>query len=546
MNAEEIIKLQEKLESEDGLLRSRWQDEADYIFPRESNITNISMPGSRGKVTLYDITGVTESDNMTSGLLTNLVPAGQKFFSFTTDDEEIQELDVCKSYMSKATKGLHEELFTSNYILQLGETLRSLVVHGTGNNYSEWKNGGLNFTDWDISRYQILEDFSGRVDTMILKFPKTAKQAYEKWGGKAGKSVVELFEGPSIDTKKQNDTFWFIHFVRPRRNWNPRFEDFLNMPFESRYISVKDKIEIDEGGYREFPYCVPRWTKTTGDAHGRGIGTMILPQVKMVNANKRDFNEVCNKMANPAMDVLFSFEGTYKTFPGARNDVMEFPAAKTSNEGNFGNFPTTKDTLKMERQIIMDAFYADAFAPITSTGTGDRRNELEIRQRIMEAFRKIGAPIGRLESELFTPQLTRCYYLMVRNGALEPPPPELQGRKMKIVYLGPLSLAQQNAEVTASQQWIGTVAEMESTSSSFAGASDNINVDKAVRRMGRVFGVNEADIATEEERDAKREQRRQDAERERALEAAQVAAGAYGQTTKAPESGSAAEQMGAA
>ena len=541
MNAEEIIAMQGQLETQDALLRSRWQDEANYIFPRESNITEISMPGSSDKVKLYDTTGVTESDNMTSGLLTNLVPAGQKFFSLTTDDEAA-EMDVVKSYMSRATRSLHEELFTSNFILQLGETLRSLVVHGTGNVFSEWRQG-LNFTDWDISRYQILEDFSGRVDTMFIKFPKTAKQAYEKWGSRAGKSITELFEGTSADPKKQNDEFWFIHMVKPRKNWNPRLEDSGNWEWESRYVGIKDKNNIEEDGYPEFPYCVPRWTKTTGEAHGRGIGTFILPQVKMVNANKRDFNMVGNKWANPAIDVLDEFTGVYKTFPGARNNVMSIETARP-HQGQQGNFPIVKDVLEMERGVIREAFYHDAFAPLSGL-TGDRRNELEIRQRIMESFRKIGSPIGRLESELFTPLLTRCYYLLVRSGVIEPPPAELQGRKLKITYLGPLSLAQQNSEVTASQQWIATGKEMEdSPSGAFAGVADNINMDKAFRRMGRVFGVNEDDIRPEDERDALREQRQRQIAQQQALEAAQVAGGVYGQTTKAPEKGSAAEQMG--
>ena len=541
MNAEEIIAMQGQLETQDSILRSRWQDEANYIFPRESNITDISMPGSPNKVTLYDTTGVTESDNMTSGLLTNLVPAGQKFFSLTTDDDAA-EMDVVKSYMSRSTRSLHEELFTSNFILQLGESLRALVVHGTGNLFSEWRQG-LNFTDWDISRYQILEDFGGRVDTMFIKFPKTAKQAYEKWGPKAGKSIVELFEGSSADYKKQNETFWFIHMVKPRKNWNPRLEDDMNWEWESRYVGIKDKNDIEEDGYPEFPYCVPRWTKTTGEAHGRGIGTFILPQVKMVNANKRDFNMVGNKWADPAIDVLESFVGVYKVFPHARNNVLEFPTG-VPHQGQQGNFPIVKDILDSERMIIKEAFYHDAFAPLSGL-TGDRRNELEIRQRIMESFRKIGAPVGRLESELFTPLLTRCYYLLVRNGVIEPPPEELQGRKLKITYLGPLSLAQQNAEVTASQQWIATIKELEeSPSGAFAGVSDNVDYDKAARRMGRVYGVNEDDIRPEDERDAMREQRQKQIAEQKALEVAQVAAGAYGQTTKAPEKGSAAEKLG--
>lgn len=535
MNAEEIIELQKRLESQDSVFRSRWQDTARYIFPRESNITDISMPGESKVDTLYDVTAIIESEHMTSGLLTNLVPAGQKFFSLTTTNTEIQELDIVKSYMARATEILHEELFSSNYILQLGETLRSLIVFGTGNLFVEWR-GGLNFMDWDISRYQIMENFRGQVDTMILKFPKTAKQAHGEWGDKAGECIVDAMK----DVKKQNNVFWFIHMTRPRKNWNPRLEDFMNMPFESVYVNIKDKVIIDEGGYPEFPYMVPRWTKTSGEVHGRGIGTMILPQVKMVNANKRDFNEVGNKYANPHREVLESFEGEYDTTPGARNDVTELPSSRV-DERNFGNFPITREMLELERQVVKDAFYHDAFAPITDL-TGDRRNELEINQRIREAFRKIGSPIGRLESELFTPKIIRCYNLLVRNGVIPEPPEELQGKNLKIIYKGPLSLAQQDAEVRGSQQWIGIVGEME-TIPAFAGAADNVDVDSAVRRMARVFGANEDDIASEEMVEQKRQARAQELQRQRMLEAAQVSAQSYGQTTKAPEKGSAAEGM---
>lgn len=538
MDAQEIIELQQRLEEQDSTFRSNWQDTANYIFPRESNITDVGYPGERKTDIVYDITAILESENMASGLLTNLVPAGQRFFSLTTADEELQELDIVKSYWAMATQKLHEELFSSNYILMLGETLRSLITFGTGCIFEDWQNG-LNFMDWDVSRYQILENFRGEVDTVILKFPKTARQAYDEWGSKAGKSIVEIFEGPSHDIKKQNDTFWFIHIVRPRQWRNPRFEDSLNMAWERGYINVKDKTMIDEGGYPEFPYQVPRWTKTSGEVHGRGIGTMILPQVKMVSANKRDYNEVGNKHANPHREVLESFEGDYDTTPGGRNDVMEIPSSYV-DPNQFGNFVVTKDFLQMERQVVKDAFYADAFAPITSSGPGDRRNELEIMQRIREAFRKIGSPIGRIESELFTPKIYRCYNLLVRNGVIPPAPPELVGTNLKVRYEGPLSLAQQDAEGRASEIWVEkTMAVSQVEPSAF----DNVDVDSVVRRWGRVGGVNEKDIASKEMVEARREKRRQDFQRQQALEAAQIAGQTYGQTTTAPEEGSAAEQM---
>ncbi|KKN75814.1 hypothetical protein LCGC14_0376900 [marine sediment metagenome] len=529
-----IIDIQKNLEDGDSTFRSNWQDQANYIFPRESNITEKHFPGSVRKFDrLYDTTGVTECERMTTGMLTEMVPAGQKFFSLTTSGTELQELDVVKSYMARSTEVLHEELFASNFILQLKETLQSLIAFGTGCIFDSWRDG-LYFMDWDISRYQILENFQGKIDTLYLKFPKTAKQAFGEWGDFAGESVLLAMK----DEKKQNQLFWFIHVVRPRQHRNPRLEDSLNMAWESGYVNIKDKIVVEEGGFPEFPYQVPRWSKTSGEVHGRGIGHMILPQVKMVNANKRDFNEMTNKIVNPHREVLESFEGEYDTTPGARNNVMELPSSRV-DERNFGNFPVGKDSLTMERQVIKDAFFHDAFAPLTDL-SGDRRNELEIRQRIQEAFRRIGA-VGRIEAELFTPLIVRSFNLLVRNGVIPPPPPELQGQNLKVVYMGPLSLAQQNAEVTASQQWVGLLAE---TAEALPGVMDNVDADSTARRWGRVLGVNEEDIASEEDVQAKREARQDEARRNQALEAAKIAGDVYGKTQKAPEEGSGAEQMG--
>jgi hypothetical protein len=134
--------------------------------------------------------------------------------------------------------------------------------------------------------------------------------------------------------------------------------------------------------------------------------------------------------------------------------------------------------------------------------------------------------------------ITRVVFLLLRNGRIPPPPPELQGQEFKIEYIGPLSLALKSSEVEASQQWIGIVGEIEQIS---PGAIDNIDFDDAVRRMGRAFGVNEEDIASEEQRDEKRRIRQAKEEAQLALQAIQVGGQAYGQTTAAPEEGSAAE-----
>jgi hypothetical protein len=534
MSPEEELRMQAQLESADSTFKSNWQDQANYIFPRERNITELNWPGTQQFDQLYDTTGRMESERMANGLLTYFIPAGQKFFSLGVSDNAIQEIDVVKSYMAKSTEIEHEEMFTSNMLVQLGETLRSLVVFGTGNLFENWQRG-LNYMDRDISRYQIQENGSGVVDTIYLKFPMTATQAVTRWGENAGKSVIEAFN----TEKKKYEIFWFLHVVKPREKFNPRFPSSENMPWTSKYIRCKDKTLINEGGYPEFPYQIPRWAKTSGEVHGRGIGGAILPQVKMVNAMKRDINEKRNKGVNPPSEVLQTFEGTYDTTPGAQNDVMEMPS-RYIDQYYASSYASEKDELEAERKIIKDAFFHDAFAPLSDL-TGDRRNELEIRQRIQEGLRRIGNT-RRLESELFTPMIERSYALLVRNGMIPPPPPELQGQAMKVTYRGQLSLAQQDSEASAADAWVEKGLVVGETRPD---VMDHINLNSIMRRWGRVGGVNEDDINTLDEVEAIREQRQQALARQQAQEALQTVADSYGKTTKAPEEGSAAEAIGA-
>lgn len=531
--AEEIIALQKREEDKQANFRTLWQNTANYIFPRENNITNTMSRGAAKTETAYDTTAITDSADMASGLSNILFPPGLRFFSLRASDRVLNEQENIKNYLNLAAETTHNELFASNFMLQLNETLRSLIVFGTGNIYSEWTvRTGLNFRDWDVGSYQILENAAGRVDTMILKFPFTARQASQAFEN-PGKSVLEAM----AEEKNREKSFDFIHIVRPRKNRNVLLEDSLNMPFESVYVAVKDKATVEEGGFEEFPYHVPRWMKTTGEINGRGQGTEILPQVRVLNQIMCDFIECGNKWNNPPREVLESFEGEVNVTPGAINWVTELPSIKSMDEGVRGNFPITKDILEMQREVVHKAFYRNVFDPLTEL-TGDRRTTLEIRQRIREAYKKLSSPIGRIQAELLDPLIIRAVRLLVRNGVLAPPP--VRGLLVNIEYEGELALALKSAQANAFQNWVLFVSEIEGI---WPGAKDNVSIDNAVRDMGRTLGVKNEHIASEQERDAAREMRAQQLQQKQVLETAQAAAQGYGQITKAPESGSPAEAL---
>lgn len=534
--AEDIIALQKREEDRQSNFRSLWQDTADHVFPQENSITSSVYPGTAKTTHIQDTTAVIDSKIMSDGLLSAIIPAGEPFFKLNAPSDSVGgQSEKYEEYLTVATEKLHIALFESNFLLQIAKTLRNLVVFGTGNLYSEWTaKVGLNYRDWGIGRYQMLENSEGRIDTMILTFPLTARQAVQEFGkDNPSKSVLDAMK----EEKNHEKSFIFIHIVRPRENRKRWLTDNLNMPFESLYVAVKDKVIVEEGGFPEFPYHTPRWEQTSGEVYGRGVGTEILPQVKIVNQEKRDLNECGNKWNNPPREVLPSFEGEVQVFPGALNPVQEPGSIKALDEGLRGNFPITKEIVEMEREVIDKAFYKDVFVQLADL-KGDRRTTLEIRERIMEGLRRVGQPTYRIQNELLDPGIIRSLNLMIRNGEIDEPPAGLDS--LEIEYLGLMANALSSGQSKGFEQWVAAGIEMEET---FPGTKDNINVDEGFRDLGRSLGVKAEHINPIETRDAIREQRAQRLAEQQALEAAQAAAQGYSQTSKAPEEGSLAGEL---
>ena len=186
--AKDIIVLEERERGKQANFRTLWQDTADLMYPRENQIVDKTVPGEQKTDHIFDPTAVMESQNMASGLAQNLVPPGNKFFALKASDRSVREIESVKRYLSSVTETVHDELFASNFMLQLIETLRSLVVFGTGNLYSEYQTK-LNFKDYAIGTYQMLENSEGTVDTMILRFKLTARQAGQEFES-PGKQVT--------------------------------------------------------------------------------------------------------------------------------------------------------------------------------------------------------------------------------------------------------------------------------------------------------------------------------------------------------------------
>ena len=534
--AKEYIQLQKTEEDKQSNTRRLWQDTADTMYPYVQ-ITSTYESGTPRTKTIYDTTPYLDMCDMVSGLKFILLPVGQNFFAVKSMGNI--RSDIAQRYLSIVTEIAHEKIFASNFTTEFDEILRNLIIFGPAVLYTDWtKKTGLNYKSAEIGTFQFIEDNSKRVETVIIKFQMTANNAYNEFKGNVGKLVLDAYN----KTETQNNKFWFIHYVGPRKKRNPNLSDKynMNMLYESVFIDVVDEMIIDEGGFTENAYASCRWMRPASEKDGRGIGTEILPQIKVLHKMTYDFVHLSNKFADPPIEKnANNVEGDVDTRPGAVNEVSEMGSIKAIDGNAIGNFPITEKSLDRQTEIIHRAFFRNAFSPLEDL-TGDRRTTLEIRERIKQSWPKIGPPIGRIWTELLAPSITRSIMLLIRNGEIPLPPQELQGTNFGIEFVGPFALELRSQQAKAFQEWVGWVGNIETVS---PGAVDNVDFDDAIMRMGRTFGVNTEDMATEEERNAKRQARAEQQQKTEQQQAMQLATDAYGKGISKPEDGSAAGKI---
>src|SRR5690606_8258094 len=120
----------------------------------------------------------------------------------------------------------------------------------------------------------IAEDDAGAIDTVYRRCRWTARQAAMRFGeDKLSKTIRDALK----QEREQDKRFDFWHIVEPRKERDARRRE---LPILSLYIEAESKHEIEEGGFHELPYVVPRWETAADEVYGRSPGMLALPDAR--------------------------------------------------------------------------------------------------------------------------------------------------------------------------------------------------------------------------------------------------------------------------
>ena len=490
------------LESVRATWEDHWQEILDYVMPRKADVTFVRSKGEKRTEVLYDSTAITANNLLAASLQGTLTSASLPWFHLKLRDTESNQNRDVQLWLEDAAKRMYEIFNESNFNTEVHELYLDLVSIGTGAIFVEegskgFDKEGIHFNCLHIAEYFIQENINGKVDTLYRKYKLTARQAIQEFGEEnVGEKILESVK------EKPDKEFNFIHAVEPTEDYERAVgKSNTKLPVHSCHVCTEDKMVVRTGGYNEFPYLVPRWSKATGEIFGRSPSYNALPDIKTLNKAVEIGLKAWAKAIDPPLLVQDDgVIGRVRMTPAGITVVRHDGAIKPLQIGS--NWQITDMKENQLRTSIRQAYYSDQLQ--LQDGPQMTATEVQVRYELMQ--RLLGPTLGRFQSEFLNPLIERTFGIMLRAGALLPEPEVIQGQKIDVEYVGPLARSQRMEESVAIDRLYELAMNVVQVDPSIM---DNINHDEAIRLRGDLLGVPKIILRARDEVEELREQRQQ-------------------------------------
>jgi len=419
-----------------------WQEVADYMFPRKADI-NIDRPkGDKRHQVIFDGTAIHSLELLASSLHGMLTSSVNRWFGLRFKETTINQNDEAREWLEEVTDKMYLAISRSNFQQEVFETYFDLIAFGTSClQIEEDEDDIIRFSSRHIKELYISENAKGMVDCIYRRFKMTAKATVEKFGiDNVSSKTLNVFQ------KSPFEDVDLCHVVKPRDMYNPSKEDKLNMPFISCYFEYDSGHIISEGGFKEFPYVVPRYLKASNEIYGRSPGMNALADVKILNKMVEIGMKAAAKQVDPPLLVPDdSMLMPIRMSPGSINYYRSGSRDRIETLNIGANNPLGLNMEDQRRQAISQIFHVDQLL-IT-----ENRNmtATEVVQRNQEKMRILGPVLGRLQSELLQPMIIRIFNIMLRNNLFPEAPEILLNQEVDVEYVSPMALAQKGEELNS-------------------------------------------------------------------------------------------------
>ena len=184
---------------------------------------------------------------------------------------------------------------------------------------------------------------------------------------------------------------------------------------------------------------------------------------------------------------------------------------------------------EQRRKAIRENFFVDQLMTIQ----GQNMTATEVMQRTEEKMRLLGPVLGRLQSELLQPLITRSFNLLFKNKKFPQAPDVIGEQDIEIEYVSPLAKAQKTQELSSIMRGIEIFGSLQNVAPVF----DYLDIDGLVNHIKDVLGLPAKVMRSTAEVNEMKEQKQQEQIQQAELQQAQQVAESAGKIAPALKAG---------
>lgn len=378
------IKTAEALLDEMQAQSGDWNWLRRHIMPRAQAAADMEERPSPSSRRRHSTVAFESLHTFAGACMMYITPAGQRWFSLKSGKKGKDKLSRYDDWFARATEITHEALAKSNFYTIMHECYLDWALLGTGCIFCDTlPDGRLNFTYVPTGTYGGSEGRDKKPDTLARRFKLTPYQAVTQFGyNKLPQRIRDAY-----DDEKQRYTqkHQYLHLVLPRRDSD--FGHDLVNPLRMKYASVyiawdADKTIIDEGGYNEFPYFVPRFLKYGEGFFGYAPGMSVKEEIEAVLKLERVMDVLGEVAAFPRLLTLAEQVGEIDMRAGGRT-VIKPQAAQLNLPREWatqGRYDIGKDRIEDKEEKIRQAYFIPFLRVISNVDRQMTATEVIARQ----------------------------------------------------------------------------------------------------------------------------------------------------------------------
>lgn len=527
--ATDLLKKADTLEAQRVQYLNECQNVADLFRPLKANITSTRIEGDKSKIrTLFDSRPIDMSLTLASILFGTILNRAGEWFQFDAVNKDINELEEVAQITDHFVKVMLAKMYDdkSNFEAAIFEGFRDTVDFGTVATFIE---EGDNFdfvcTTLSIKDYLISENRDGKIDYVILKTEKTARQIIQQWE-EVPESVLKANEkDPFTKFKLQ------LH-IYPREERDKNKIDVLNKEFAGCWILEEGKAILQETGWDEFPVQVGRINKIPSETYGTGISMYAAPDAKLANKMWQFLMEASEKAIKPPFLVNAEFSKSVNLNANALNFPKLLSGASSARPAveplmTGSNIPISIDLLNIKYSSMEKIFFLDKLKIIDDP----RATATQVLEQSAERYRLM-LPLSVGIEEYIESTLNRIFGILFRksyrmndlpNGGssyellpnapfnMELPEALKTAPDIKTSFVNPINQAQKIAQMSAIDNVInsaGALAQLDPN------VLDNINADEVIRSKAEILNSPTKILRSKAEIQETRNTRQQQAQNE--------------------------------